>query len=283
MKRIFHISDLHLSKLTLNPIHFFSKRWLGNLNLLLSRRKKFTSEPINAFLQWAKKEKPDYIIITGDLSTTSRSREFEKALHFVKTLERFNIKVLLLPGNHDVYTKKAFAKKLFYTFFPKDPSNEIGVEKVQLDDHLWYIGIDSAIATPLFSSRGLFSIKLEKALHKTLASIPKEDKIILANHFPFYQKGSIRKKLIRKDSLRHLIEEHPNIFLYLHGHIHKHYIADLRSQELPISTDSGSLGHVHKGSFNDIMIYDDHLTIRKIAWNKQKIQFEKSYKREYPL
>ena len=39
--RIAHISDLHFAKLSLNPFQIFSKRFIGNANSLLSRKKVF--------------------------------------------------------------------------------------------------------------------------------------------------------------------------------------------------------------------------------------------------
>src|SRR5262249_10866464 len=118
--RLAHISDLHFSKLSWNPMQFLSKRWVGNLNLLLARKQAFDPESLGTLLPTFKQKNVDAVLITGDLTSTSLSREFALAREFTENLRNEKFKVFTLPGNHDHYTKKAYNQKLFYEFF--DPS-----------------------------------------------------------------------------------------------------------------------------------------------------------------
>jgi hypothetical protein len=77
---------------------------------------------------------------------------------------------------------------------------------------------------------------------------------MLINHFPIFSNESARKSLIRKEALKKLIERFPKIKLYLHGHTHRHCIADLRSSHLPIFLDSGSTAQKEGGTWNLIDI-----------------------------
>jgi 3',5'-cyclic AMP phosphodiesterase CpdA len=263
--RLAHISDLHFSKLTWNPFQFCSKRWLGNLNLLLKR--KYTLEPdkLTTLFPIFHEYKVDAVLITGDLTSTSYEKEFILAQQFIGCLRREKFKVFTLPGNHDQYTKKAYKDQLFYQFFDATYSTptdfltslslkEDGLTATCFGHGWWLIALDTAIATSLVSSNGYFSPELEQKLEKALKQIPIDHQVILINHFPIFSNESPRKSLIRKDALKKLIARFPKVKLFLHGHTHRHCIADLRSSDLPIFLDSGSTAQKEGGTWNLINI-----------------------------
>lgn len=253
--RLAHISDLHFAKATFNPSQFFSKRWLGNLNLILFRKREFLPEHLLSLPALFKEQKVDLVIITGDLTTTSLKQEFEAALNFTRAIEKEGISVLTIPGNHDQYTKSAYKKQLFYQFFPSD-LKEQGIAIKPLANKWQIVSLDMAVATGLASSRGLFSQELEKKLEETLTRIPKDSSIILTGHFPFFHPDSPRRALVRGDALAKILQRFPQVKFYLHGHTHRHTIADLRSSGFPIILDSGSATHVQVGTWNLIDIGD---------------------------
>jgi len=284
MLKIAHISDIHFINITLNPKQFFSKRWVGNANALLSRRKHFEPTLLLEFEETIKNLDIDYLIITGDFSSTSQYSEFEKCLAFFQKIKQSNIKLLSIPGNHDQYTKKAFLEKRFYKFFENENSQEFdfelkkhGIEAKKIDEKWWYIGLDTAVATTLLSSRGLFSLELENNLKKLLTLIPKDESIILVNHYPFFDSLNIRRTLKRKDALVNVLKENKNIKLYLHGHTHKNKITDLRKENLPIIMDAGSITYKKSGSWNYLTIDNNQITVNKYSWIKNKWIAEKDY------
>ncbi len=124
------------------------------------------------------------------------------------------------------------------------------------------MGLDTALATSLISSQGYFSPEMEENLNKAMNEIPKNDRVILLNHFPFFQNDPEKKQLLRGPFLQSLISKFPNIFLYLHGHTHRQIVADLRPSDLPIISDSGSTplekdGACHLFAFDDNKIQLD--------------------------
>lgn len=261
MLRCAHISDLHFGQPTWNPSQFFSKRWVGNLNLLFLRSKEYSPQYLGALVDTFKKLRINCVFIAGDLSCTSLKAEFLKAKEFVETLKAAGMLVFIIPGNHDHYTKKDYQAQTFYSFF--DDTFSEGVtpslkrEKVAaryLGHQWWLVGLDTALATPLFAAYGVFSSEIEQNLRKTLNSIPKEHHILLMNHFPLFKQPSPRNTLQGHEALRALLEEFPNVRFYLHGHTHRHCIADLRPNNLPIILDSGSTAHHQKGTWNLIEI-----------------------------
>ena len=293
MLKIAHISDLHLYKITFSPMQFFSKRWLGNLNVYFFRKNKFKPKQLNLLLDVFKKHKIDLVIVTGDISSTSLKDEFEAGKTLFSEIEKEGIKTFFLPGNHDHYTKKAHRKQHFYDFFENkkgkttiEKSFSLKKDKIEahlIDKNLYLINLDCSIATHLLSSRGLFSKKAEDNLKKLLSMINKEDKIILANHFPFTQREGPRRSLKRSRILKKIIKEHPNIKIYLHGHTHRHNILDLRKKSLPLVLDSGSTAHNNIGKWNLLDIDKDDLEICVFEWEKEKNRWIKSIDKRFKL
>ena len=266
--RIAHLSDLHFSHFTLSPLQFFSKRWLGNLNLLVKRKKEFDCARLEQLSELFKSLKVDLLLISGDLSTTSHPREFEKAKAFVTAVEQAGIRVIVLPGNHDQYTKRSYKKQLFYRYFP----SELKTAKVAvtpLENNWFLIAIDSACATSLTSSCGFFSPEAENKLAQLLCELPKGASALLVNHYPLFNPDGSRRALIRAEHLRALLVQHPTIKLYLHGHTHRQTIADLRPNGLPIILDSGSITHKKQGSWHLLDLEKDRGIVHPYRWQNE--------------
>lgn len=252
--RVAHISDLHFGTISWSPFQFCSKRWLGNLNLLLTRQWSHFPDRVATLLGLFKREKVTHVLVSGDLSTTSLGQEFTIAKELIDFFQKEGIEMLCIPGNHDCYTQGSAKTKRFYDYFPET----FGQKKWNLREHRiachslranwWAIGIDQAIATPYYSSQGEFSQKTEEHLRDLLSEIPSDDSILLFGHFPVFNNDPPMKGLIGSDRLLALFEEFPNIRFYLHGHSHRHSVVDLRSSNLPILLDSGSASHHREGT-----------------------------------
>lgn len=279
--RIAHLSDLHFAKVCLNPLQFFSKRWLGNLNLLFFRRKEFDPSQLNPLPELFQSLGVKLVIISGDLSTTSRRKEFRLAQQFVEKLVSKEIEVVTLPGNHDQYTKSAYKKKLFYNYFDS-PLKENGVMVRKLEEDWNLIALDAAIATSLASSRGLFSEKLERAFMRCLSEIPKNEPVLIVSHFPFFQHQGPRKALERGEALRSILTHNPRIKLYLQGHTHLQTIADLRPSGLPIILDPGSATQRKEGHFHLLDLSCKKCVAQPFHWNEET-GWKAKEKREFSL
>lgn len=279
--RLAHISDLHFGKVVFHPLQFFSKRWIGNINFALKRKKDFIHTRLYDLIPFFKEEKVTHLIISGDFSITSQSAEFQLAQNYLRQLQEAGLKIYAIPGNHDHYTKQAYKKKLFYNFFPEKYTEECPynlkdhqITYTELIPHLWLVALDTAVATSLISSQGFFSPKAEENLEKALQQIPKEDKIILLNHFPFFQNDVPSKQLVRGSLLRNLIQKFPNIQIYLHGHTHRQIVADLRESQLPMVLDTGSTPHLQDGGCHILDIHPKEVFLSVFRygknWEKQK-------------
>lgn len=271
MIKLAHISDLHFSRFSPSPSQFFSKRWLGNLNLLLNRGKEYINERPFSLIPYFKKEGITHVIISGDLTTTSSKQEYRIAEKFVSALKKEGIKVFLIPGNHDHYTKKADRTKVFYRSFPSPEESSFslsrhGVAAVSLTEGWHLVLMDTSFASKLTSSNGFFSPVVEENLKNLLKKIDPKESILLVNHFPFFQHDKPHRRLIRGEKLRSILSMHRNVQLYLHGHTHRRTIADLRPNKLPLILDSGSTGH-REGSWNLMELDATSLNLTAHTWD----------------
>jgi 3',5'-cyclic AMP phosphodiesterase CpdA len=272
--RIAQISDFHFTHLTWNPLRLFSKRFLGNLNWLFFRKGHFSEkllEPLPSFFQ---ELGVDLVLVGGDLSTTSLAEEFQKGALFLKQL---NLPWIAIPGNHDKYTYRSCRKQHFYRYFANkrkeitDPVEFFTLQKHGVEVHKigkgWYVvALDTTLATNPYSSEGIISQKLQDYLDEALQLIPEDASILMLNHYPFFQNDVSRHALKRGKSLQKQIERHPRIKLYLHGHTHRHTIANLQENNLPIVLDGGSCSAGKRASFNIIDLHPDRCEISAYFW-----------------
>lgn len=109
--RILHISDLHLCD-NMRP-SFTSKRFTGWLNWKLFRGRHHNAAHLDAFLQKAITEKPDLVVVTGDLTQLGTKDETDTAMQHMEYLPQHGIPVLIVPGNHDCYMESDAALRAF--------------------------------------------------------------------------------------------------------------------------------------------------------------------------
>lgn len=266
--RLAHISDFHCTKLTWNPLRLFPKRIFGHLHWILGRKNSFSLLPLEELADLFSSLKVDLILVGGDLTSSSMHEEFSFAKSLLKKIQSPSI---VLPGNHDHYTFRSYREGRFYQYFTNANQTlgslaKTGIEAHKIDASWWVISLDTSVPNKATSSRGMFSEELEQKLEEILSQIPKLDKIILFNHFPFFQQEDPKRTLERGDALQHVICKHPNIVLYLHGHTHRHSIADLRPNRLPIILDSGSCCQTANATWNLIDIETDRCFVTPYEW-----------------
>lgn len=274
-RKLAHISDLHFGKLSFGISQLFSKRWIGMMNLLLSRRKHYLNSRPETLFDIFEAQGVTDVLITGDLTTTSFKKEYEMAKQFVEQLHERGMKTFIIPGNHDHYTKQSFKQKLFYSYFPDKYDDicpfslkEHGVTYFHYDQDWWIVLLDTSIATPFYHSIGFYSPRIEDHLNQALSRIPNNARIILGNHFPFFQHESPRRRLRRGGELQTLIRKEKNIYMYLHGHTHRHILADLRENGLPLVMDSGSVSHKTHGTWNLLELSAHQCLIQVYSYDK---------------
>jgi 3',5'-cyclic AMP phosphodiesterase CpdA len=275
--RLVQISDVHFTRPTWNPLRFCSKRLAGMANWFLFRRSWYSHEPLNLLPDLFQSLNVDLILVGGDLTSTSLPKEFQAAQDF---FHRFSQPKLFIPGNHDQYTRGSHRDQRFYRFFQNQRRTiehpldffslaEHGIEVHRLQQSIWCIALDTAPPTSLTSSNGLFSSTVEKYLEEVLQSLPKNDCVIVLNHFPFFENDLSLHRLINAERLRAILERNPCVCLYMHGHTHRHMIADLRPNHLPLILDAGCPIQKPQSTWNLIDLTEQGCEVKAYIWSNQ--------------
>jgi 3',5'-cyclic AMP phosphodiesterase CpdA len=266
--RIAHISDLHFAKPDWSLSQFFSKRWVGNLNSVISGNRSFIEDRPQTLIKKFLDLGVTHVVISGDVSITSARKEFAMARAYVEQLKEAGLETIVIPGNHDNYTRISHKNKEFYRYFDRPELRRDGVSAQRLSNGWWTVSVDTTLPTPIYKSTGLFTPQIARNLTATLDAIPKEDRVIVINHFPLFANDAPLRSLEGAKDMRKVLENYPNIQLYLHGHTHRHCVADLRKNGLPIILDSGSVTLKDCSTWNLIDLEDEGCQVRVFAWDE---------------
>ena len=96
---IWHASDLHYLSPTLieDRAYFISVMERGD-----GKATHYTPEICRSFVETAVQEKPDVVILSGDLTLNGSLESHRDLAQILAPLQEAGIRVLVLPGNHDI-------------------------------------------------------------------------------------------------------------------------------------------------------------------------------------
>jgi len=169
---------------------------------------------------------PDVIVVAGDLTMRSRSREFVEAKAWLAGL---TAPLMLLPGNHDVPVwniferfTSPFARYAKATGAPSMPVFE--------DARCFVLGLNTTASwhPNLLWQEGIARRTDVFAAEKLLAAAPPEKVRIVATHHPLFAvTGLPRARPVRRfgNALDMLARQ--KVELLMHGHLHQQYAMHL--------------------------------------------------------
>jgi len=159
---------------------------------------------IYKIIELYKKERPDYIVLLGDISEFG---EIERGLIKKLTEHIDPNKILIIPGNHETYEDIKLLEKIY---------------KIRNLDKK-YIIKDNFVLVGFGGADVLLNIIDEKEFEEFLNELKKKinDKyIILLTHIP--PKGSMTSLDISGSyALRKFIQNNDKVILNIHGHMHE--------------------------------------------------------------
>lgn len=104
--------------ITATDLHFLSPQINDKSEILknLSARGDgkvvpYSGEIVEAFMDQVIQAKPDYLVLTGDLTYNGEETSHEDLVKILHKVEANNIEVLIIPGNHDISIPFAYAFK----------------------------------------------------------------------------------------------------------------------------------------------------------------------------
>ncbi|MFZ4673480.1 MAG: metallophosphoesterase family protein [Chlamydiia bacterium] len=219
--RIAHISDLHFFSLPKTIKGFLGLNGLGVLNHALFRRKFFHSHLFEDLLHEILLQNIDEVWISGDLTVSGLEEEFIEAKNELKKLFDSNLKIRVIPGNHDL---RSNGKKTFSSLFQQDTGHEL-VETISLNTHWDLITIDASHNEKKRDS-GAFTEEIEALLITHLKNSTKSQVAILCHYPPPIAEGK-QNRLVRGRALEEVLLNHSKVALFAHGHTHRQTLFQL--------------------------------------------------------
>lgn len=220
--RLALIGDIHAYQLKIHPKRLFSRRIMGHTNLWMNRRFSFNHRVLDVLFDKVRELKPDMVLLSGDVSTTSLEDEFLDIERYLRPLSE-EFKLVLVPGNHDRYTFRAAKAKRIESMLKGILPNEFPHFE-QLNEKWRLLALDSATPGFVFSRGALGPTQMAGA-RKHLSSLTPEQGVIVLCHYPVTLPAGVPSSwahnLAEEKPLRDLLCECPARVVFMHGHVHK--------------------------------------------------------------
>lgn len=237
MMRLFHISDLHFGLEDPAALHWFT--------------------------DCVRAERPDAVLITGDLTMRARSHEFAAACDWIDALD---VPVTVEVGNHDLPYFNPFARFFW-------PYRRIrGIERL-VERELDLAGV--AVVPLKTTARAQWRLDWSKgwvtgaALDKTLAAIdalPQATATLVTAHHPLVEAGTKGRALTRGGEAALAALAARGVAAVLTGHVHDAFDLVKETAAGPIRMiGAGTLSKRIRStppSFNELAIDGAEITVR---------------------
>ena len=282
--KIMHITDLHIFNMSFDNMSF--KRIFILLHHCIFRYRKYLGTQVfPSIIQLAKTTSPDVMIISGDITASGSILELQTVCEYlIKPIQSFNIQVIIVPGNHDCFSKdtsinfhKTFLdickfKKIYDWIFQQ---HRIVVYCV---GNFFFICLDTTITSTFFHIHtGSLSPQLQIKIKSILEYIKKTQSnaiIVIINHFDL-SANSLENYSVLLDLLKKC--HFPTI--YLCGHTHSEKISTFTGYNL-YSICGGAVvdnnsPHVYMYDITNHQLYINkyNLDLPTSEWNLTKHQY----------
>src|SRR5262245_15605544 len=241
MFRVAHLTDLHATPARAGLPALLGKRFFGWASWRLRRRHAHQERVLDALVADLRREAPDQIVVTGDLTNVAGEEEFPAARAW---LERLGppTRVSIVPGNHDAYVHVPVERGLAHwrEYVESDaaapeapPPGEFPTLRVR--GPLAVVGLCSALPTPLFLAVGRVGAPQLGRLEALLERLGRTRlfRLVSIHHPPEAGVVSRRRELRDARELREVLAR-AGAELVLHGHTHRARVGSVPGPDGPI-------------------------------------------------
>jgi 3',5'-cyclic AMP phosphodiesterase CpdA len=232
--RIVHISDLHL-EFDESPSwrELAGKRMVGYHNWRLRRRHRHKRRILDRLMADVASQRPDHIVISGDLVNLALPGEFRAAADWLRALGRPE-RISVVPGNHDAYVRMPFDRSigLWRDYMTGDEAmrewfsgGQFSFPYVRVRGQVAFIGLSSAVPTPPLMAYGTLGRSQIERLAVILRRLAREDlyRIVVVHHPPLSASAAWWTQLTDDKALQAVLKSN-GAELVLHGHLHRRSI-----------------------------------------------------------
>lgn len=279
--RLIHLTDPHLSDLGgVKFTELRGKRWSGYLSWYKNRRKKYLPAVLEKLTAAVKAENADQIMLTGDLVHIGLETEIVQAAQWLRELgppER----VMLVPGNHDIYAKSSAGQVNEYWseyLFKGNADGERDFPVARKLDGLSLVGASTAVTTPVFMASGKLGNEQVDKLATLLEQAKSEQCLVclLIHHPPLPGMTSRRKRLVDAGALQKVLERFPPMLIF-HGHLHHNREQQWGDSHIYCTSAASSAGDA---SYRIIDI-EDHGKYRNIRMHLKSVSIDAGNRLEF--
>ena len=224
MVTLAHISDIHLAPLP--PVRMrelMGKRITGYLNWKLRRQKALGGDGLKTLVEHMRRQDPDFVAVTGDLTNLSLPAEHKTAVEWLKTVGD-PAEVCVAPGNHDAYVPGALrqARALWGDYCRGETIDRRAFPFVRRVGEVAIIACSSAIATAPWMASGRMSANQAHRMRRCLRMLGDAGyfRVVLIHHPPSHEGNNLRYGLWGAAGFREVVAE-TGAELILHGHTHR--------------------------------------------------------------
>lgn len=179
---------------------------------------------VDATTAWLEERRPDLVVISGDLTQRATVDQFREAAAWLGRLRAAGLKLLVIPGNHDVPLfdlARRFARPLarYKRYISRDlcPFHE--------DEEVAILGLNTARSLTIKDGR-INHDQMDR-LRETFAHVPPDKTRILVTHHPLFSMpigrgGELSEAVGRhEDAVQAACEA--GVHVALAGHFHRTY------------------------------------------------------------
>ena len=179
---------------------------------------------VSATEAWLENNQPDLVIISGDFTQRARVEQFRAASAWLNRLRAAGMRLLVIPGNHDVPLYDVFRRFAApLRRYKRYISNELC--PWYEDEKVAILGINTARSLTIKDGR--INHDQMDMIRKRFAPVPPEKTRILVTHHPLFampigKGGELSEAVGRHDDAVEAAAE-AGIHIALAGHFHRTY------------------------------------------------------------
>lgn len=234
-------------------------------------------------------QRPDLVVISGDLTQRAKPRQFQEARRFV---DRIQVPTLVVPGNHDVPMYRVW-ERVFNPFGAYRSHFSRELEPVYQDREMLVIGINTAFNWTIKGGR-VTSRRLREVGELLAAAPPGQFRVVVPHHDLIPPPGVSRRRVLANARRAMELFSAAGVDLVLSGHQHQTYIGT--SEELyprgrsPVivvhsgttTSSRGRGGERHRNTCNRIEFDARSLVVSHFGWQPGLDRFAESSRHWFP-
>jgi 3',5'-cyclic AMP phosphodiesterase CpdA len=238
---------------------------------------------VDATYAWLVGKRPDLVIISGDFTQRARVEQFRQASAYLNRLRGAGLRVLAVPGNHDiplydVLTRFAAPLQRYKRYIGNDLCPWFENEEVAI------LGLNTARSLTIKDGR--INHEQMAMMHRRFADVAPQKTRVLVTHHPLFAmpigKGNELSEAVGRhdDAVRATIDA--GVHIALAGHFHRTYaeaaekMVERAGPALIIqagTSTSTRLRNAEPQSFNWLHIrHNNEIELQVVAWDGASFQ-----------